>query len=563
MKSNYVRIILLAILVLLGSSIYTKWKQEHAPEPAKAQTTAEQHANNNTRSVATPSPSPEKQAPTPDKQTETSGSHQSHSTDQPPIHVQTDVYDLTISPRNGEITNTRLRQYNTSLKNKSPLTLLSNNPDKLYIVKNGFSSKQLGNKPVIYSASKRNYKLGNNDQLTVTLKARVNDLTLIKKYVFHKGSYTIKIDQTVHNNTGETISGYFYGNIIRKHNPVSGGLFDVHSYATYRGTILSSKQDHFRKAPYSDIKEAPDNTIKVQTDQGWAAMAQHYFISAWIPSTTTGKSENTLFSTTNGADNYATGAFSPLKTLKPGDQITDQNKLYIGPTLKDQLMNAAPYLDKTIDYGMLWFISEFIFWAMMLIYSVVGNWGLAIILVTCLIKLVFYPLSSKSYRSMGKMRLLQPRIQQIKERYGDDKQGMTKAMMSLYKTEKVNPLGGCLPLLVQIPVFIALYWVLLESVQLRQAPFIFWIQDLATKDPYYVLPVLMGLSMFVQQRLNPAPPDPTQAKIMMFMPVVFTLMFLNFPSGLVLYWLVNNVLSIIQQWYVMRKIEKENRYRQG
>jgi YidC/Oxa1 family membrane protein insertase len=537
-------------IILLGASLYSKWEIQHQPDQnntSKVQDTAKNNTSDLGKNNVITKPT---NAVNNQKSTIKTATNNL-------ITVNTDLYIIKISPEDGSIVDTYLKDYNTSLKDSSPLELLKNGS---YIATNGFLSKQLGKQKLIFTSSKSDYELGSNSDINVTLHANSNGLNITKTYSFKKDSYTIKVDQTIENNDSDPVNGYFFGRIIRAGTGgESGSIFDVHSYSTYTGTVLSSTEDHYQKESPSDIKDAKNGSIQITTDQGWAAMVEHYFIAAWAPINPE-KQDFTLFSTT-GSNSYSTGAYSPEVSIKPGNSVTNTANLYIGPTIKEQLDQAAPNLSLTIDYGWLWFISEIIFWAMSIIYGFVGNWGVAIILVTCLIKLIFFPLSAKSYRSMGRMRLLQPRIKQLKEQFGDDKQGMTKAMMGLYKTEKVNPLGGCLPLVVQIPVFIALYWVLLESVQLRQAPFIFWIHDLAAKDPYYVLPILMGLSMFIQQRLNPAPPDPMQAKIMMFMPVVFTFMFLNFPSGLVLYWLVNNVLSILQQWYIMKNIEKSSKKR--
>jgi YidC/Oxa1 family membrane protein insertase len=286
---------------------------------------------------------------------------------------------------------------------------------------------------------------------------------------------------------------------------------------------------------------------------GWAAMIQHYFVAAWVP----GQDEtNHYYSKALGDDLYVLGLSSTEKTVPAGAKGEFKSRLYIGPKLQDHLAAVAPHLELSVDYGLLTFIAQPIFWLLKHLHGLLGNWGWSIILLTMFIKLAFYKLSAASYRSMANMRRMQPKMAQIRERYGDDRQRMSQAMMDLYKKEKINPLGGCLPIVVQIPVFISLYWVLLGSVELRQADFIFWIHDLSTKDPYYVLPLIMGVSMFLQQRLSPAPPDPIQAKVMMALPVVFTLFFAFFPAGLVLYWVVNNVLSIAQQWYITRSMEK-------
>jgi YidC/Oxa1 family membrane protein insertase len=287
---------------------------------------------------------------------------------------------------------------------------------------------------------------------------------------------------------------------------------------------------------------------------GWAAMIQHYFISAWIPAQT---ATSHYYSKVTPSGLYVIGMIGEPLTVAPGATVTTGATLYTGPAIADLLEKAAPGLKLTIDYGWFWFISDIIFWMMQKIYEFVGNWGWSIVLVTLIIKLLFYKLSDKSYRSMSKLKKLQPRMEALRERFGNDRQKLTQATLDLYRQEKVNPMSGCLPIIIQIPVFIALYWVLVESVQLRQAPFIFWIHDLSKADPYYVLPILMGASMFLQQRLNPPPPDPTQAKVMMLMPFVFMVLFANFPAGLMLYWFVNNTLSFLQQWHIMHQINKD------
>jgi YidC/Oxa1 family membrane protein insertase len=548
MKPNQIRIVLLVALAFIFTILYGKWNimfpeksknpvpisQQEKKEASTIPTIQEQNAQPNRKKIPLKT--------------------NSRSEIKNPIKVSTNVFQVEINPVDGVVSNLKLLKYSNSLKDKTPLNLLSNSEDQLYLVQSGIINPELNKKPIHFNTESTSYSMGDNKTLKVSLLANVDGLDISKTFIFTKGSYNIKVIQSVKNNRAKDFNGRFYGQILRKDNVGSKSMLDVHSYSTFTGATLSSTEDKYQKESYKNIKEASQN---IQTKQGWASMVQHYFISAWVPENATQGTKNTLFTRYLGDDLYTVGAAMPAFTIKPGESSTDSSQLYVGPAIKTNLDQVAPNLSLTVDYGWLWFISDIIFWAMSLIYHVVGNWGLAIILVTFLIKLMFYPLSAKSYRSMAKMRLLQPKIKQLKEHYGDDKQKMTQQMMQMYKREKVNPVGGCLPMIVQIPVFIALYWVLLESVQLRQAPFIFWIHDLSVKDPYYILPILMGLSMFAQQRLNPAPPDPMQAKIMMFMPVIFTVMFLNFPSGLVLYWLTNNILGITQQWWVMKQVENE------
>jgi len=319
---------------------------------------------------------------------------------------------------------------------------------------------------------------------------------------------------------------------------------------SYTGAAINTPETKYKKLPFSDMREKP---FSEDVMGGWAAMVEHYFATALVPSV----EDKNAYQTETFADGiYGIRFVSAPEVVVPGAQKQIELKLYAGPEIANQLKELAPGLELTIDYGVLWFLCQPIFWLLKTMHELFSNWGVAIILTTVLIKAMFYKLSASSYKSMGNMRKMQPKIEELKKRFGDDKQKFSQAMMDLYKKEKINPLGGCLPVLVQIPVFIALYYVLLECVELRQAPFVLWIHDLSAKDPYYVLPLIMGASMFVQQKLNPTPPDPIQAKVMMFMPVFFTFLFLQFPAGLVLYWVVNNLLSILQQWMITRKIEQ-------
>ncbi|MDO9189230.1 MAG: membrane protein insertase YidC, partial [Sulfurimicrobium sp.] len=313
-----------------------------------------------------------------------------------------------------------------------------------------------------------------------------------------------------------------------------------------------TENQKFQKVSFSDI-EKNKTTHQKQSNDGWVAMLQHYFLSAWLPNN--GMSRE-FYTKAMGNKLYAAGVILPVGSIAPGASGMISVPLYAGPQEQENLSKLAPGLDLTIDYGLLTIIAAPLFWVLSKIQGMVNNWGVAIILLTVLIKLAFYPLAAKSYRSMAHMRVLGPKLQKLKEQYGDDRQRLHQAMMELYKTEKVNPLGGCLPVVVQIPVFIALYWVLLASVEMRHAPFALWIQDLSAADPYYVLPIIMGITMIIQTKLNPTPPDPIQAKVMMVMPFAFSIFFFFFPAGLVLYWVVNNVLSIAQQWQITRSMEQ-------
>ncbi len=469
------------------------------------------------------------------------------------ITVKTDLMTAEINLDGGNLVQTALLKYPVSTQDKTPVNLLNTQANSFYIAQSGLVGQGLPtDSPLIFKSTQTQYIQTPGQSLTVNLiYQNSNGLQITKQYIFEPGHYLIKVNYLIHNSSKTPWEGRFYGQLLRV-PPVSENHNILMSYSTFTGVAYSAIDTRYSKLSFKNLAE---NNLKELTTGGWVSMVQHYFISAWIPQA----NQNNLLYSRQFEDNiYAVGIASPTMTVPSGATASTGASLYVGPTLSDQLKAAAPNLNLTVDYGWLWFISELLFWLMIHIQQYVGNWGLAIIAVTIVIKLVFYPLSAKSFRSMAKMRMLQPKLQELKQRCGDDRQAMGKATMELYQKEKVNPLSGCLPILIQIPVFIALYWMLMASVELRQAPFIFWIKDLSLRDPYFVLPILMGLAMFAQQRLNPAPADPTQAKVMMFLPVIFTLLFMGFPAGLVLYWIVNTGVGILQQWYVLRKVEKES-----
>ncbi len=467
------------------------------------------------------------------------------------ITVKTDLFDVKISTYGGDIRELDLLKYPvTSKAPENTIKFLQDTSSKRFIVQSGLLSK--GAAPdhhAIFSAEKSEYELSpGDDQLKVTLRWQGADgVAVDKSYTFHRGSYVIGLEQRVINNSGESWQGRQYRQLQR----TSGEESDSFFIYTYTGGVIYSDSEKYEKIDFSDMSS---ENLKRDIQGGWLAMIQHYFVAAIVP-----LKDDTehFFSKSLGQDRYLLGAVSPVKVVTAGDQGLFKTELFIGPKLQDKLEELAPGLELTVDYGMLTILAKPLFILLNFIHQFVGNWGWSIIVVTLLIKLAFFPLSAKSYRSMANMRRLQPRMVALKERYVDDRAGMAKATMELYKKEKINPVSGCLPMLLQIPVFIALYWVLLESVELRQADFMLWINDLSSKDPYFILPLLMGASMFVQHKLNPAPTDPMQAKLMMMMPFIFTIFFAFFPAGLVLYWVTNNLISISQQWYITRNIEKE------
>jgi YidC/Oxa1 family membrane protein insertase len=468
------------------------------------------------------------------------------------IEVLTDTLRLQIDTRGGTIVQAKLEQYPVSLDQpEQKFELLSPRGD-YFVAQSGLLSRDAERAPThqaVYSVAQERYELAEGeDQLVVDLTwVGPGGEMVIKRYRFTRGSHAVELQHIVKNLGTQAWTGGEYRQLQRR-EPGSGGG-NVFMY-TYTGGAIYSPEDKYQKY---DFEELAGGKLNRDVTGGWVAMLQHYFLAAIVPP----PGEPMHFEGQQvGTDRYLIRAKSPGVSVAPGDSHTFSGTLWIGPKLQEALSELAPGLDLTVDYGWLAFLAQPMWWVLEWIHDIVGNWGWAIIIFTILIKLVFFKLSETSYRSMANMRKLAPRLQALKDRYGDDKQRMQQAMMEMYKKEKINPLGGCLPMLVQIPFFIALYWVLLESVELRQAPWILWIEDLSIKDPYFVLPLLMGATMFVQQKLNPAPPDPMQAKIMMALPVVFTAMFAFFPSGLVLYWFVNNLLSIAQQWVITRRIEQ-------
>lgn len=468
------------------------------------------------------------------------------------IHVKTDVLDIQIDSLGGDIIQSSLVKYPQNLETKTPYLLLNDNSPTRYIAQSGLLSATGPDNTesrALYQPEKNEYTLeeGQKDLTVVMSWHNKEGVKFTKSFTFHRDDYEIDVAYQIDNASHDAWAGNLYNQLLRTDSPPPNGQ-GFSSLTTYFGAAISSPEKRFQKLTFKDLAK---KNVNQPITGGWAAMIQHYFVSAWIPDKVTAAD---YYSKVTPQGLYTIGMIGSQISVQPHEKKMVQAKLYTGPALTDRLEKAAPGLQLTIDYGIFWFISISIFWLMQKIYEFIGNWGWAIVLTTLIIKLMFYHLSAKSYRSMSLLKKLQPRMERLKELYANDKPKLTQATIDLYRQEKVNPMGGCLPILIQIPVFIALYWVLVESVQLRQAPFIFWIHDLTAKDPYYILPLMVGLSMFLQQRLSPPPPDPTQAKVMMLMPVIFTVLFINFPAGLMLYWFVNTLLSVAQQWYIMRTV---------
>ena len=464
------------------------------------------------------------------------------------IHVKTDVMDVYISLQGGDIHNLALLDYPIeSSKPDVPVQLLADNATQFFIVQSGLRSDM--HAPTHYDqyrAEKTQYELHDGENVIVVPLhwQSENGLNVTKTYRFHRDTYKVDVDYQVENNTGSAFSAYPYSQFNRIRPPKDSGFI-----YTYTGAVFSSEGNEYDKVTFDDLDDA---AFSHTAPNGWAAMIQHYFVAALIPEQN--GQENAYYGKSLNERSYTAGAKLPTITVANGNSTTTKYAMYLGPKQHTRLEAAAKNLDLTVDYGRLTIISAPLFTIMEWIHKLTNNWGWSIVFLTVLIKLAFYRLSAASYRSMASMRKLTPKLATLKERYGDDKQAFNKAMMDLYRTEKINPLGGCLPILVQMPVFLAFYWVLVESIELRQAPFMLWLQDLTAMDPYFVLPVLFGLSMFFQQKLNPAPQDPAQAMVMKAFPIIFTVFFAFFPSGLVLYWVVNNTLSIAQQWNITRKL---------
>ncbi len=468
------------------------------------------------------------------------------------VNVRTAVYDLTFDTQGAQIVRSNLLKYKALDSSDSPMYLLNDQEGDFYVAQTGLVGAPQGQS---YPTHLTPFSLvadpvvkGNTTE--VSFQATAGDVRLVKTFILKNDSYDITVRHDVYNLGEQAIQPSLYLQLTRDGNdpPNTSGF-----YRTFTGAAVYSEQDKFQKINFDEIAKNKASYIP-EADNGWIAIVQHYFASAWVPKQGVVRNNQAV----QVADNlYAIRAIEPLDSIAPGQHQSVQSQLWVGPQDQAAMKAVAPGLNVVVDYGWVTIVAKPMFTLLTWIHSLVGNWGWTIILLTLLIKLVFYPLSAASYKSMAKMKLVAPRMQQLKEKYGDDRAKMNAAMMEMYRTEKINPLGGCLPMLVQIPVFIALYWVLLGSVELRGAPWALWIDDLSVQDPLFILPAIMMATMFLQIKLNPTPPDPTQAKVMMIMPLVFGGMMFFFPAGLVLYWCVNNAVSLIQQRVIMARIDRE------
>ena len=542
------RLFLFAILGFIVLMLWQSWQEQNRPAPVAPV------AGSQTRSA--PAPSADKGLP--GAPVANSGTTTPQAVAAAPtlsqgqrVLVRTDLVEALIDTRGGDIRVLKLLKHPVAADKKEiPFSLLSE-ASPVFVAQSGLIGHGAGYPTHLsdYRVGATRYELKDGDEkVVVPLYFQGADGTrYTKTFTFHRDRYLVDVEFHIDNRSATPWNGFFYGQLRRSKAEKSGGFMAL---PTFAGGAIYTPTEHYEKIPFEDLDK---QALQRDVENGWAAVMQHYFVASWWPEKT---SSMRIYGKPLGNGEYIMG-FSTRDALAvaPGSTGSIKAQFFAGPKETRRLAKLVTGMDLTVDYGWLTIISGPLFWLLTKIHLFLGNWGWSIIVLTILIKLAFFPLSAASYKSMAKLRHVQPKLESLKTRYGDDKQRMQQAMMELYKTEKINPLGGCLPILIQIPVFIALYWVLLESVEMRHAPFALWITDLSSQDPYYVLPLLMGATMFIQHHLNPSPMDPTQKKIMQFLPAIFTVFFLFFPSGLVLYWVVNNILSIAQQWQITRMIE--------
>ncbi|MGI9235369.1 MAG: membrane protein insertase YidC [Woeseiaceae bacterium] len=557
------RLLIWAFFGLMAWMTYQTWLQDYGAKPAPVIeqqqspeiTTPDTGVGEELPALSEPAAAPtlsEEIAPTAEAITETAA---------PAILVRTDVLEIEISPQGGTLQNATLLNYPVAKDSPDTLVeLLSSKPDTLGLIESGVRATGGSAEAThldLFSGGQPSYDLGTNDEVIVSL-SRVHEggVVVEKRFRFARGSYEIGLQQEVRNNSEALWRGAEYVRIKRRFQEQERSMFDVDSYS-FAGPIIYNGEKS-EKLKHDDLVD--DGKYEYYSEQGWFGSIQHHFLSAVVPRSGAGHKYEVAVV---GNNSISSAIGRNVETIAPGSSKTFETTLFVGPKLQAQLEQIDKSLKLTVDYGWLTIISQPLFWLLSKVFTFVGNWGVSIILVTFLIKLAFYKLTESSGRSMAKMRNLQPRMKALQDRYKDDRQALSQAMMELYKREKVNPAAGCLPILIQMPFFLAFYWVLLESVEMRQAPFALWITDLSTRDPYFILPLIMGAAMFIQQKLNPAPADPVQAKVMQIMPVMFTGFFAFFPSGLVLYWVTNTLLSIAQQWQINKVVEAEAKAPKG
>ena len=495
------------------------------------------------------------------------------SVNQQLISVQTDLYHLWISPKGGDIVRIELLNHDKSKNSDESFVMLENDAKRTYVAQsgliglNGPDSSRSG-RPT-YEFEKTTYTLADAKALTekdgkaekvlsipMVLKT-ADGVEIIKTFTFKQGEYPVNVSYQVVNRSAQNWQGQMFGQLKRDNSEDPGktdqGIFTL---GTFLGGAWGTPEEQYNKLKFDNFTE---EKLNVEAQGGWVAVVQHYFVSAWVPGHFGTQPYSAKLESRNSADGMnIIGFTSPTINVPAGKTMTVDATFYSGPKIQSELKDLAAGLNQTVDYGWLWPIAKLLFLGLQFFHGIVCNWGWSIILLTILVKLILWPLSSKSYRSMAKMRVIAPEMQRMKEEFGEDRMRFSQEMMALYKREQVNPLSGCLPLLLQMPIFLALYWVLMESVELRHAPWLAWIQDLSAMDPWFILPLLMGVTMYVQQMLNPQPADPMQAKVFKFMPIIFTVFMLFFPAGLVLYWIVNNSITILQQGMINKSVEKQS-----
>ena len=564
MMDNPQRLIALVVFSFTSLLLWDAWQKHSAPVVVPAPSAATQAGvPASTTSPATTGSNAAVPAGTPAATTSATPSSASAPTaaaaaSGQPVHVRTDLVDVEINTLGGDIRRLTLLQVSSARDRTKALTLMEPDAKHFFVTQSGLLGEGLPTHLTPYTADATEYKLGDKNALEVRLHANAgNGAEVTKKFTFHRDSYVIDVAYEVANKSSQPIAPTAYFQFMRDENPPSEDAAQTSKFAgvsTFTGPAVYTDASKFTKISFSDIDKDKDDAKPRQAKEGWIGMVQHYFVSALLPPQVLVRE---FYTNKVAADRYTAGTKVAMASIAPGATGTLDVPVYIGPQEKDRLEKVAPGLDLVVDYGWLLIIAKPLFLFLKWIHSLVGNWGWSIILLTITIKLVFYPLNAKAGRSMAQMKVLAPKMEKLKQMYGDDRQKLNQAMMELYRTEKINPLGGCLPIVVQIPVFIALYWVLLASIELRHAPWLGWIQDLSAPDPYFILPVIYAVSMFVQTKLNPQPADPVQARVMLIMPIVFSVFFLFFPSGLVLYWVCQNLLTIVQQWHINRTLARE------
>ena len=560
------RLVIWAIFGVLAWMTFQAWQQDYAVVPAAAPTEAIAPAGDPRADVSLPELGPA--LPSGDTSIDAPGvlpSVDAPAVSEPVIsaasvEVNTDVLAITVSTQGGTLVGGTLLNYPIAKDRPDELvTLLETDPNHLALIQSGLRSSGDGaeaNHLAMFKSSRNSYDIGSADELTVPLTwTDGNGITVTKNYRFKRGSYIVELEQTISNKSDSDWRGAEYAQLHRYLMTQERSMFDVDSYS-FNGPIIydGEKSEKLKRDDLID-----DGTFTYSSESGWFGAIQHHFVAIVVPE----QGAAQRYSVSIRDKNTTSSAIGSVRSVAPGESHTFKTKLFVGPKLQSQLEQIDDSLTLTVDYGWLTIISNPLFAVLSFVFGIVGNWGVAIILVTILIKLVFYKLTESSGRSMAKMRNLQPRIKAMQERHKDDKQAQSQAMMELYKTEKVNPAAGCLPILIQMPFFLAFYWVLLESVEMRQAPFALWITDLSVRDPFFILPLIMGGAMFFQQKLNPQVGDPIQIKVMQIMPIIFTAFFAFFPSGLVLYWVTNTLLSIAQQWKINNVVEAESKVQKG